>query len=115
MATHWLTVSATASRLHCSIEDVQRLVDTGRLHGHWIHDHLSISEESVTALQSAPELATPTGDVLAAADLEDAASALLAQADEPFPAVAWTPWTGRDHPEDRDDQADYGPREDEQR
>ncbi|MFC4898016.1 hypothetical protein ACFQVD_26910 [Streptosporangium amethystogenes subsp. fukuiense] len=44
---------------------------------------------------------------------EDVMSAYLAaEPGEAWPT--WTPWTGRDHPEDRDDQADYEPREDEQ-
>ncbi|GAA4221404.1 hypothetical protein FHR32_005072 [Streptosporangium album] len=112
----WLTFTAAAARLNLPVEEVQRLADTKVLHAEWLHhDHWAISEESVTALKPAPELATPTGDVLAAADDEDAMSAHLAHADEPFPAVTWTPWSPDDSPEDREyrnEQADYEPRED---
>ncbi|MEV7008240.1 hypothetical protein [Streptosporangium sp. NPDC051022] len=68
----WLTVSTAAARLHKTVEEIQRLVDAGSLHGRWIHDHLSISEESVEAYS--PD-----------ADAEDAMAEYLVERAEDLP------------------------------
>ncbi|MFD9950851.1 hypothetical protein ACFWYW_19715 [Nonomuraea sp. NPDC059023] len=79
MTGRWLTVTEAAHRLGLTVAQVEKLLDSGVLA--WRrHDgtHLSIAETSVTAL-------------------------LAEHAKGPF----WSPWSSADHPEDRDDQADF--------
>lgn len=99
MTGSWLTLSAAASRISdmtgkpVSVDDVHRLADADQLKVNWLHDHYGVLQSSLTAYLStlsASELAAHGGDDLA----------------ESKPKPAWTPWSGADHPEDRDDQDD---------
>ncbi|MEV7013473.1 helix-turn-helix domain-containing protein [Streptosporangium sp. NPDC051022] len=90
----WLTVTATAARLGLPVEEIQQLVDAGSLNGRWIHDHLSISEESVEAY-------------LLVADAEDATAEHLAERVEdseawPTPRDPCNPAEGEMTPDDNE-------------
>lgn len=62
----WLTISAVGTLIGLTVYEVEALADYGVLATRSLDlAHRSISEESVTALVSASELAARTGEVLA--------------------------------------------------